>query len=116
MHPEERIGQLDCVRPSDSAVAGTSNHLDELLNLVLHRGHRGRELVSRRELPNARQFHPNKQLHTGAVQMARQLKVNAIAIISALNHPVIVRSFIPGDTLKYNYVAHCSLDVFEERG
>jgi hypothetical protein len=99
MHPEERIGQLDCVRPSDSAVAGTSNHLDELLNLVLHRGHRGRELVSRRELPNARQF-----------------KVNAIAIISALNHPVIVRSFIPGDTLKYNYVAHCSLDVFEERG
>lgn len=48
--------------------------------------------------------------------MARQLKVNAIAIISALNHPVIIRSFIPGDTLKYHYVAHCSLDVFEDRG
>lgn len=48
--------------------------------------------------------------------MARQLKVNAIAIISAVNHPVIVRSFIPEDYLKYNYVAHCSLDVFEERG
>jgi len=48
--------------------------------------------------------------------MARQLKVNAIAIISAINHPVIVRSFIPEDVLKYHYVAHCSLDVFEERG
>lgn len=47
--------------------------------------------------------------------MAPPLKVNAIALVSALNHPIIVRSFNPGDSLKYNYVAHTSLDVIEER-
>jgi trafficking protein particle complex subunit 2 len=43
------------------------------------------------------------------------VKVNAIALVSALNHPIIVRSFSLSDHLKYNYVAHTSLDVIEER-
>jgi len=42
------------------------------------------------------------------------VKVNAIALVSALNHPIIVRSFSLSDHLKYNYVAHTSLDVIEE--
>jgi len=64
MHPEERIGQLDCVNPRNSVTGGTPNHLDELLNLVLYRGHRERELLSRGELPCARQFRPNKYQHS----------------------------------------------------
>jgi len=47
--------------------------------------------------------------------MARPLKVNAIALISQANHPIIVRPFTDEDPLKYHYVAHTSLDVVEER-
>jgi len=38
-----------------------------------------------------------------------------VAYISSQNHPILVRTFVPGDDLKYHYVAHTSLDVIEER-
>ncbi|THV08586.1 trafficking protein particle complex 2 [Dendrothele bispora CBS 962.96] len=45
------------------------------------------------------------------------LRVNAVAFISAQNHPIIVRTFSAQDetTIKYHYIAHTSLDVIEER-
>ena len=52
---------------------------------------------------------------TRGLIMARPLKVNAIALISQANHPIIVRPFTDEDPLKYHYVAHTSLDVVEER-
>lgn len=47
----------------------------------------------------------------------RATRLNAIAYISAQNHPILVRTFTgQPDELKYHYVAHTSLDVIEERG
>ncbi|KAK0243045.1 Sedlin [Armillaria nabsnona] len=45
------------------------------------------------------------------------IRINAVAYISANNHPVLVRSFVDnGNALKYHYIAHTALDVIEERG
>ena len=46
-----------------------------------------------------------------------RLRVNAVAYISAQNHPILIRTFTKNkqDDLKYHYVAHTSLDVIEER-
>ncbi|KAK7470680.1 hypothetical protein VKT23_002102 [Stygiomarasmius scandens] len=45
------------------------------------------------------------------------LRVNAVAFVSAQNHPIIVRTFSAQDetAIKYHYIAHTSLDVIEER-
>ncbi|KAK0230503.1 Sedlin [Armillaria fumosa] len=44
------------------------------------------------------------------------IRINAVAYISANNHPVLVRSFVDnGNALKYHYIAHTALDVIEER-
>jgi len=43
------------------------------------------------------------------------LKLNAVAYISAQNHPILIRTFSKQDELKYHYIAHTSLDVIEER-
>ncbi|KAF5369872.1 hypothetical protein D9758_001076 [Tetrapyrgos nigripes] len=45
------------------------------------------------------------------------LRINAVAFISAQNHPIIVRTFSAQDetAIKYHYIAHTSLDVIEER-
>lgn len=50
-----------------------------------------------------------------AVQMPQPLRLNAVALISPQNHPILIRTFQKGDELKYHYVAHTSLDVIEER-
>ncbi|TDL29194.1 Sedlin [Rickenella mellea] len=49
--------------------------------------------------------------------MAPPLRLHAVAFISPLNHPILIRSFsqVKGDELKYHYIAHTSLDVIEER-
>ncbi|KAL5508513.1 hypothetical protein ACEPAH_6132 [Sanghuangporus vaninii] len=49
--------------------------------------------------------------------MAPQLQLQAVAFISPQNHPILIRSFSRRrqDDLKYYYIAHISLDVFEER-
>ena len=47
--------------------------------------------------------------------MPQPLRLNAVALISPQNHPIIIRTFQKGDELKYHYVAHTSLDVIEER-
>lgn len=49
------------------------------------------------------------------VQMPQPLRLNAVALISPQNHPILIRTFQKGDELKYHYVAHTSLDVIEER-
>jgi len=53
---------------------------------------------------------------TKRLQMPPQLRLNAVAFISAQNHPVLIRTFQKQDELKYHYIAHTSLDVIEERG
>ncbi|KAI6047224.1 Sedlin [Pisolithus marmoratus] len=47
--------------------------------------------------------------------MPQPLRLNAVALISPQNHPILIRTFQRGDELKYHYVAHTSLDVIEER-
>ena len=49
--------------------------------------------------------------------MAPQAKLQAVAFISPQNHPILVRTFLSKKDrdLKYHYLAHTSLDVFEER-
>ena len=49
--------------------------------------------------------------------MAPQAKLQAVAFISPQNHPILVRTFLNKKDLdlKYHYLAHTSLDVFEER-
>ncbi|KAF8529193.1 trafficking protein particle complex 2 [Hysterangium stoloniferum] len=49
--------------------------------------------------------------------MPAPMYLNAAAFISPQNHPILVRNFTSSkqDDLKYNYVAHTSLDVIEER-
>jgi hypothetical protein len=51
-----------------------------------------------------------------ALNMPPQLRLNAVAFISPQNHPILIRTFSKQDELKYHYIAHTSLDVFEERG
>jgi len=46
--------------------------------------------------------------------MPPQIRLNAVAFISAQNHPILIRTFSM-DELKYHYIAHTSLDVIEER-
>jgi hypothetical protein len=44
------------------------------------------------------------------------LKLNAVAFVSAHNHPILIRTFAKeDDAIKYHYIAHTSLDVVEER-
>jgi len=44
------------------------------------------------------------------------LKLNAVAFVSAQNHPIFIRTFTKDDVpIKYHYIAHTSLDVVEER-
>ena len=48
--------------------------------------------------------------------MPPQLRLNAVAFVSPQNHPILIRTFVPGqDELKYHYIAHTSLDVIDER-
>ncbi|OBZ70508.1 Cytochrome b5 [Grifola frondosa] len=49
--------------------------------------------------------------------MPSQLRLNAVAFISAQNHPILIRTFAQPrqDELKYHYIAHTSLDVIDER-
>ncbi|EJD00903.1 Sedlin [Fomitiporia mediterranea MF3/22] len=49
--------------------------------------------------------------------MAPQLQLHAVAFVSPQNHPILIRSFShrKQDDLKYQYIAHTSLDVIEER-
>ncbi|GBE79481.1 Uncharacterized protein SCP_0206810 [Sparassis crispa] len=49
--------------------------------------------------------------------MSPQLRLNAVAFVSAQNHPILIRTFSQPrqDELKYHYIAHTSLDVIEER-
>lgn len=45
------------------------------------------------------------------------LRVFAIAVIGKHSQPLYVRGFTSSDNLlKWNWIAHCSLDYFEERG
>ncbi|KAI6113722.1 trafficking protein particle complex 2 [Pisolithus croceorrhizus] len=46
--------------------------------------------------------------------MPQPPRLNAVALISPQNHPILIRTFQKGDELKYHYVAHTSLDVIEE--
>lgn len=49
--------------------------------------------------------------------MAPNHRLNAVAFISPLNHPILIRTFAKNeDTMKAHYIAHTSLDVIEERG
>lgn len=48
--------------------------------------------------------------------MPPQIRLNAVAFISAQNYPILIRTFSKHDELKYHYIAHTSLDVIEERG
>lgn len=48
--------------------------------------------------------------------MPSGLKLNAVAFVSAQNHPILIRTFTKEDVaIKYHYIAHTSLDVVEER-
>lgn len=47
--------------------------------------------------------------------MAPNLRLNAVAFVSPLNYPILIRVFDKQDELKYHYIAHTSLDIFEER-
>jgi len=47
--------------------------------------------------------------------MPPQIRLNAVAFISAQNYPILIRTFLRQDELKYHYIAHTSLDVIEER-
>jgi trafficking protein particle complex subunit 2 len=49
--------------------------------------------------------------------MPPPLRLQAVAFVSPQNHPILVRTFAvnPAEELKYHYLAHTSLDVFEER-
>lgn len=50
--------------------------------------------------------------------MAPNLRLNAVAMISPQNHPILIRTFDDKHetAIKYHYIAHTSLDVIEERG
>ena len=50
--------------------------------------------------------------------MAPNLRLNAVAFVSPLNHPILIRTFIKQEehAIKYHYIAHTSLDIIEERG
>jgi len=52
------------------------------------------------------------------VGMPPNLKLNAVAFISPQNHPILVKAFSKQEYngIKYQYIAHTSLDVIEERG
>jgi hypothetical protein len=49
--------------------------------------------------------------------MAPPLRLQAVAFVSPQNQPILVRTFNvdPNEELKYHYLSHTSLDVFEER-
>ncbi|KAH8105985.1 trafficking protein particle complex 2 [Cristinia sonorae] len=49
--------------------------------------------------------------------MGPPLRLNAVAFVSAQNHPILIRTFSQPkqDELKYHYIAHTSLDVIDER-
>jgi len=49
--------------------------------------------------------------------MAPNLRLNAVAFVSPLNHPILIRTFIKQEeyAIKYHYIAHTSLDIIEER-
>jgi hypothetical protein len=49
--------------------------------------------------------------------MPAPLRLQAVAFVSPQNHPILVRTFSvnPAEELKYHYLSHTSLDVFEER-
>jgi len=50
--------------------------------------------------------------------MPPNLKLNAVAFISPQNYPILVKTFSKQEDngIKYQYIAHTSLDVIEERG
>jgi len=60
---------------------------------------------------------PGRLLTGASWSMPPQLRLNAVAFVSAQNHPVLIRTFSQPrqDELKYHYIAHTSLDVVEER-
>lgn len=51
--------------------------------------------------------------------MPALVHLSAVAFVSSQNHPILIRTFgqereNSGD-IRYHYIAHTSLDVFEER-
>ena len=53
------------------------------------------------------------------VTMPTLVYLNAVAFVSSQNHPILIRTFGQerenNRDIRYHYIAHISLDVFEER-
>ena len=53
------------------------------------------------------------------VIMPALVYLNAVAFVSSQNHPILIRTFGQerenNKDIRYHYIAHISLDVFEER-
>jgi len=51
--------------------------------------------------------------------MPALIYLNAVAFVSSQNHPILIRTFgrerENNRDIRYHYIAHTSLDVFEER-
>jgi len=51
--------------------------------------------------------------------MPTVVHLNAVAFVSSQNHPILIRTFgkerETNKDIRYHYIAHTSLDVFEER-
>ena len=51
--------------------------------------------------------------------MPALIYLNAVAFVSSQNHPILIRTFGQerenNKDIRYHYIAHTSLDVFEER-
>ena len=56
---------------------------------------------------------------TETITMPALVYLNAVAFVSSQNHPILIRTFGQerenNKDIKYHYIAHTSLDVFEER-
>jgi hypothetical protein len=44
------------------------------------------------------------------------LRIFSVALIGKQSQPLYVRGFTSSNDLKWHWIAHCSLDYFEERG
>ena len=55
----------------------------------------------------------------GTATMPALVYINAVAFVSSQNHPILIRTFGQerenNRDIRYHYIAHTSLDVFEER-
>lgn len=62
-----------------------------------------------------RSYTPSYLERATSFKMPPQLRINAVAFISSQNAPILIHTYGNQQELKYQYIAHTSLDIFEER-